>query len=68
MEYKNWSLFIWALRRLELDYNHNNDVVCKRNLKNKILLRLMDLSGVTPNDGPCMLQEFENELKRRGEL
>lgn len=64
MKHKNWSLFMWALKRLELDHK-NNDAIYKRCLKNNIMLMLMDLSGVTPNDVLPMFQEIENELKRR---
>lgn len=67
MKHKNWSLFKWAFTRLELD-RKNNNTVYKRCFKNGILLKLMDLSGVTPDDLTHMLTAIENELKRRGEL
>ena len=64
MKHKNWSLFVWALKRLKIDHK-NNDVIYKKGLRNDILLKLMDLSGVTPGDIPHMLQEIDNELERR---
>lgn len=49
MKHKSWPLFIWAVKRLEI--NHKDDkVIYKKNFKNNLLLRLMDLSGVTPLD------------------
>jgi hypothetical protein len=64
MKHKNWHLFKWAIMRLELDHK-NNKAVYKKCLKNDILLRLMDLSGVTPDDASKMCREIENELARR---
>lgn len=63
-KFKNWGLFIWAFKRLKREHI-NNDIVYKKGLRNDILLWLMDLSGVTPLDIPYMMQEIENELKRR---
>ena len=59
MKYKNWSLFLWAL---------NHWTVNKKCLRNKILLGLMNLSGVTPTDMANMMREINDELLRRGEL
>ena len=67
MKRKNWSLFLWAFRHMELDHK-NKDVIYKRGLKNILLCKLMDLSGVTPKDMPEVLHKIEDELKRRGEL
>ena len=64
MKPKNWSLFLWALKRLEIDHK-NNEVIYKKGLRNGILLKLMDLSGVTPKDIRHMIQEIDNELNRR---
>ena len=49
MKHKNWALFTWAMRHLEIDHE-SNDVVYKKCIKNDILLKLMDLSGVKPED------------------
>ena len=58
---KNWKLFIWAIKRLEIE---NND--CRKSLKNNFLLWLMDISGVTYLDVYKMCHEIKNELDRRG--
>lgn len=42
---KNWTLFMWALRRWKM--KDRKYVKC---LRNDILLKLMNLSGVTPRD------------------
>lgn len=64
MKRKNWSLFLWAFSRMDM-VDKNGDTVCKRNLKNKILLGLMNLSGVTPRDSLCMFEAIIDELKNR---
>lgn len=64
MKHKNWSLFIWAMKRLKID-RKNNESVYKKCLRNYILLGLMNLSGVTPDDAFNMLLEIDDELKRR---
>lgn len=64
MKHKNWSLFMWAVERLKIDCK-NGEKVFKKNLRNIVLFGLMNLSGVTPSDVPYVLQEIENELKRR---
>ena len=61
---KNWGLFKWALMHLKIDQSNSNRVY-KKCLRNDILLRLMDLSGVTPADAQCLMFQIENELKRR---
>lgn len=66
MKHKNWLLFRWALERLKVD-RKNDNVVYKKCLRNDILLKLMDLSGVTPNDAQYMLRKIDNELKSRKE-
>lgn len=65
MKRKNWRLFVWAFKHLKLDHE-NSKAVYKECLRNSILLRLMDLSGVTPNDASKLLQEIKNELAKRG--
>ena len=47
---KNWTLFNWAAKHLKLGPVKSGRVYVKKCLRNKILLRLMDLSGVKPND------------------
>lgn len=64
MKRKNWSLFLWAFSRLDM-VDKDGDSICKRNLKNKILLWLMNRSGVTPKDGLHMLEAIIDELKNR---
>ena len=64
MKRKNWPLFIWACKRLDINHNDDN-IVYKKNLKNNLLLGLMNLSGVTPMDMLHMLQEIKDELERR---
>lgn len=61
---KNWGLFKWALMHLKIDRSNSNNVY-KKCLRNDILLRLMDLSGVTPADTQDLMFQIENELKRR---
>lgn len=60
---KNWALFNWALKHLKID-NKSNEEVYKKCLRNYILLRLMDLSGVTPADVQGHLLYVHNELTR----
>lgn len=57
---KNWRLFLWAIKHLDIDENG-----CGKGLKNRFLLRLMDLSGVTYMDAFNMYHEIGEELKRR---
>jgi hypothetical protein len=64
MAKKNWRLFNWALKHLKVD-SKSNDVVYKKCLRNNILLRLMDLSGVTPVDAQIYMRQIDNELKTR---
>jgi hypothetical protein len=45
MKKKNWRLFFWAFERLKIE---NGEY--KKCLRNDILLELMDLSGVKPED------------------
>ena len=63
-KYKNWALFLWAIKRLKIDSKNDNNIY-KKCIKNYILLWRMDLSGVTPADVPYMLQQIDDEIKRR---
>ena len=48
---KNWSLFTWAVKRLKIE--NGKYVKCFRN---DILLKVLDLSGVTPKDVDCSIK------------
>lgn len=63
-KFKNWGLFLWAFKHLDLDLKNDKNT-WKKCIKNDILLRLMDLSGVTPSDIPYVMQEISDEIKRR---
>ena len=63
MKKKNWALFYWALKHLNKN-TKDNDTVYKKCLRNDILLRLMDLSGVTPADVQGHLLYVHNGLTR----
>ena len=57
---KNWKLFMWAMKRCKVvDNKYPN---C---LRNRIMLTLADLSGVTPKDAFEMVQKIEHELCQR---
>lgn len=55
---------MWAFTRLKVN-TKNNDTVYENSLRNRMLLWLMNLSGVTPADIPYMLQQIDDEIKRR---
>ena len=55
---------MWAFTRLKVN-TKNNYTVYEKSLRNRILLWLMNLSGVTPADIPYMLQQIDDEIKRR---
>jgi hypothetical protein len=61
---KNWRLFYWALKHLKIDHKNNNTIY-KNCLRNDILLWLMDLSGVTPDDARDSMFQISNEIARR---
>lgn len=42
---KDWTLWAWAFRRVKMINGK-----CVDCFRNKILLKIMNLSGVTPND------------------
>ncbi len=57
---KNWKLFIWAL-----DHCKMVDDKCVKCFRNSIMMKLMDLSGVTPKDAFDLLDEIKHELCQR---
>lgn len=63
---KNYRLFMWAISKLKIDPDPNSDRIYKKCLMNNILLRIMDLSGITYRDTYNMLNDIKNELVRRG--
>lgn len=66
MKKKNWKLFRWAIMHLKIDGSDNPNVIYKKCLRNDILLKIMDLSGVTPEDAPfaysCINPKVEIEV------
>ena len=67
MKKKNWALFQWAIMHLKIDAK-NDDRVYKKCLRNRILLWLMDLSGVTPADTYGHFNQMRNDILRRDGL
>ena len=68
-KYKNWTLFDWALRHLKIESNKNSKHIYKKCLRNYILLKLMDLSGVKPEDVDRIYYNKDyivNEIERKG--
>lgn len=57
---KNWKLFVWAAKHLKIvDNKYPN---C---LRNDVMLGLMNLSGVTPDDAFKLFDEIKHELCQR---